>query len=74
MEAADILFVEEKKDGVFLCRYTATGNFAGDTWHANVEDAKDQAEFEFDGLISPWVDVPSEVTDVVEFALRGYSS
>jgi hypothetical protein len=49
-----------------------TGNFVGDTWHQNVEDAKHQAEFEFDGMISHWVDLPRDVTDVVEFALREY--
>jgi hypothetical protein len=32
-------------------RYTEAGEFAGDTWHENKEDAVHQAEFEFgDGL------------------------
>lgn len=72
MEAQDILLLEEKKDGTFLYRYTASGEIAGDTWHASVEDAKHQADFEFDGLITPWVNVPAEITNVVEYALREY--
>ena len=72
MEGADILLMEKTEDGISLCRYTASGNLAGDTWHANVEDAKHQVDFEFDGMISPWVNIPPGVTDVVEFALRSY--
>ena len=69
MEPADILLIEKRDEGVFLFRFTASGEAVGDTWHMNLEDAKHQAEFEFDGLISAWVSVPSNVSDVVEFAL-----
>jgi hypothetical protein len=55
-EAADILLIEQRQDGVFLFRFTASGKPVGDTWHANLEDAKHQAEFEFKGLISPWIE------------------
>jgi hypothetical protein len=43
--------------GFLLIRHSA-GGFAGDTWHANVEEAKQQAEAEF--AISPadWREEP----------------
>jgi hypothetical protein len=72
METPDILLIEESKDGTFLYRYTASGKNVGDTWHASVEDAKHQADFEFAGLITPWVNVPPEITNVVEYALGEY--
>jgi hypothetical protein len=33
--------------GFSLVRYSAEGAFAGDTWHATLEEAKQQAHFEF---------------------------
>jgi hypothetical protein len=69
MELADILLLEKQQEGVSLFRFTASGEAVGDTWHLSLEDAKHQAEFEFDGLLSPWISVPSDVSDVVEFAL-----
>jgi hypothetical protein len=74
MEPADILLIEQDEydGGFFLYRYTAAGVSAGDTWHLNLEDAKHQADFEFDGLITPWIDVPpdvKEVADIVRYAL-----
>lgn len=73
MEPPHVLVIEQKEDGFFLFRFTAAGVFAGDTWHLNLEDAKHQADFEFDGQITPWIDVPSNVQDVVCFALNGSS-
>jgi hypothetical protein len=71
MAPPDILLIQQDKDGngFFLVRYTAAGLFAGDTWHLNLEDAKHQADFEFEGLITPWIPVPSDVKDVVRYAL-----
>jgi hypothetical protein len=69
MEAPDVLLIEQNEEGFFLYRFTAAGIFAGDTWHLNLEDAKHQADFEFDGLISPWISVPSDIKDVVRYAL-----
>jgi hypothetical protein len=52
---ADVLIIEEEAEGgVLLLRYTCRGAFGGDTWHASVEDAKAQAQFEFDGDLSAW--------------------
>jgi hypothetical protein len=56
--------------GYLLYRYTREGEFAGDTWHLTLDEAKEQAEFEFGDGMAPWSRVPEEVTDPVAFALR----
>jgi hypothetical protein len=70
MAQASLLVVEERSDGVFLLRFTKTGECVGDTWHQTIDDAKAQAAFEFDGLLYPWEAVPPEVADAVKFGLR----
>jgi hypothetical protein len=47
MPIAEALLIEVEADGVFLFRLSADGQFAGDTWHESVEEAKEQAKFEF---------------------------
>src|SRR5438876_12133363 len=37
----DIVLIEERPDGVFLFRFSADGEDAGDTWHRTVDAAKD---------------------------------
>src|SRR5690606_17290127 len=34
-------------DDFLLFRFTETGEYAGDTWHQSIEEAKAQAEFEY---------------------------
>jgi len=69
MDPADILLIEERPDGVFLYRFTADGKFCGDTWHTSIDDAKEQADFEFDHLLPEWIEVPANVSDAISFAL-----
>ena len=57
------LVIEERPDGIFLYRFGATGECVGDTWHMNIDDAKHQASFEFEGFVQGWVDVPA-ATDI----------
>ena len=45
MSSADILLIEEREDGIFLFRFTARGEGAGDTCHLSVDDAKHQAQY-----------------------------
>lgn len=40
--------------GFLLVRYSASGEFAGDTWHATVDEAKRQALVEFQIEPSEW--------------------
>lgn len=65
----DVLVIEEQASGVFLFRYTRDGDFGGDTWHMTVDDAKEQAEREYEGIVGEWRQVPPETTDAVAFAL-----
>jgi hypothetical protein len=61
------LLIECKADGIFLVRFGAAGEVAGDTWHESLEDAKGQATSEY-GRDIEWVRVPADVEDVVAFA------
>jgi len=67
MPDSKVLLIEPSKDGVFLIRYAMNGQFAGDTWHSTIDEAKDQAAYEFGEAVSAWKDVPKDVNDVVAF-------
>ena len=65
MPAAAFLVIDEQTDGtVLLYRYDATGDFAGDTFHLNVAEAKEQAAFEFENPLGNWQEIPPEVQDI----------
>lgn len=66
----NILIIEEKPDGVFLYRYTFKGYCINDTWHINIEDAKDQAKYEYGKSINKWVEVPNDYDDPIAFMLK----
>jgi hypothetical protein len=65
-----LLVLEERPDGFFLTRYSARGDFAGDTWHRDYEDAMSQANFEFSESTQNWVAIPAEETDAIDFVRR----
>jgi hypothetical protein len=46
--------IEADEGSFLLLRYDANGEFAGDTWHQSIEEAKDQACFEFEIIDSDW--------------------
>ena len=69
-----VLAIEVTPDGIFLFRFAEDGSSAGDTWHANVDDAKHQAAYEYGNALSEWVEVPEGVTDVVAFAIAKTSA
>jgi len=66
-----VLLIEERPDGVFLDRYDEHGRSAGDTWHMNLQDAQDQAEDEYGGMLTEWREVPPTVDDdqLLSFAI-----
>ncbi len=71
------LVIEKNPDGVFLYRYDVNGKCVGDTWHMNVDDAKHQANYEYEGLMHDWHNVPAEAEGAVAFGLarlKGASS
>jgi len=46
--------IAEENGSYFLLHYNAEGICIADTWHANVQEAKEQAEFEFGISESDW--------------------
>lgn len=48
------LFIEKNEDGFFLFRATSQGTIISDTWHASVQDAMEQAAFEYGEAVGPW--------------------
>jgi hypothetical protein len=61
---ARFLVIEETSSGIFLYRFGAHGGIVGDTWHANVDDAKHQASYEYGHSLNDWANVPAEVEDI----------
>lgn len=41
-------------DGIYLIRYDKDGEFCGDTWHQSINEAKEQACFEFNISANDW--------------------
>ena len=69
MGSPAFLVIEENQSGVFLYRYDRYGKCVGDTWHANVQEAKHQAAYEYEDALAEWQIVPSAVRDVVAFGI-----
>jgi hypothetical protein len=68
---ADVLLLESSENsGVMLFRYTAQGEFAGDTWHETIADAKEQAIFAYRDAVGRWSEVPTDVTDAHAYAVQ----
>jgi hypothetical protein len=65
-----VLIVPDGEEGAMLFRYTAHGDFGGDTPHASVGEALEQATFEYDDALGAWVEVPDEITDAHAFAIQ----
>jgi len=71
----DVLVLELTSDaGAMLFRYTASGDFGGDTWHAQREDAEQQARFEYGERLGDWRPVPADQSDAADYAVRQVSS
>jgi len=65
-----ILLIEEEQDGFSLYRFTEDGKCVGDTWHLIIEDAYDQARFEYSDNLGDWKQVPESITDPLAFAIE----
>jgi hypothetical protein len=60
--------------GMFLYRYAEDGQFCGDTWHANIEDAKHQAECEYGEQRGGWKQIQEGAEDPMALPWhRGHS-
>jgi hypothetical protein len=74
MVAALFLAIEEKPDGVFLYRYDAQGECVGDTWHMSVDDAKEQANYEYGSEVLNWQSTPQDIQNIAEYVLMWLES
>lgn len=71
LPVADVVLIVADADGsAMLFRYTAHGEFGGDTWHPSVADAREQAVFEYGTALATWIDVPRDIRDAHGFAIK----
>jgi hypothetical protein len=64
-----VIVLEETPTDAMLFRYSADGAFGGDTWHEDAEAARQQASFEYNGLLGEWTLIP-DGEDAATYALR----
>lgn len=67
---ASVVFLDRAADGIFLYRYTSGGEFVGDTWHPNEDDARHQALFEFGDDLGAWKVVPADAVNLGPLAIE----
>ena len=65
-----VLLVSDEGDSAMVFRYTAYGEFGGDTFHSTVDDAKDEAAAEYQDALMEWETVPDEIGDAHAFAIK----
>jgi hypothetical protein len=70
MTVPRVLVLESRPDGIFLDRFSESGDEAGDTWHQSIDDAKAQAVAEYGENLGSWTEVPATEDDPIAFALR----
>lgn len=58
------LVILETSEGTFLYRFERDGTFAGDTWHTSLDEAKQQAVFEYDSRMCEWCRIPDGINDL----------
>lgn len=68
-----VLLILQDRYGFFLYRFTKSGHDAGDTWHRNIEEAQEQARYEYGDLVGDWMIIPSSADDAVAFAIKQVS-
>lgn len=69
---AEVVIITALPEGCFLDRYSRDGEKAGNTWHPTVDEARAQAEWEFDGALSDWIVIPSASREPVIHVLRHF--
>jgi len=71
---ARFLVIVQDPDGYFLYRFDGSGNCVGDTWHANLLEAQEQAADEYGEALGDWsaipADIPPDLRDVRDFGLK----
>jgi len=65
-----VLLVSDDGESAMVFRYTAHGEFGGDTYHVSIADAKEAVEAEYPDALSGWEEVPDDVEDAHALAIR----
>jgi hypothetical protein len=60
LKPARHLVLEEHPEGTYIFRYADDWSFSGDTWHANINDARHQVEFEYEVSELDWKPVSEQ--------------
>jgi hypothetical protein len=65
-----VLLIADEDTTAMLFRYTAHGEFAGDTLHPSVDAAREHAIYDYSDALGEWVDVPDVAEDAHAFAIQ----
>ena len=65
-----VLLVDQGPGSCMLFRYTAHGEYGGDTPHESAAEAEEHAQLEYGDALLAWVEVPHHVPDAHLFAIR----
>ena len=65
-----VLLIAGPDPGAMLFRYTAHGEFGGDTWHPSLDSAREQVDYEYEDSVGEWVHVPPDVEDAHAYAVQ----
>lgn len=65
-----VLLVSDEGESAMVFRYTAHGEFGGDTYHTTVAEAKEAVDDEYGDALAPWEEVPDDVEDAHMLAVR----
>jgi hypothetical protein len=65
-----VLLIADADPGAMLFRYTAHGEFAGDTWHESADDAREHAIYDYSDALGEWIDVPTDIEDAHAYAVQ----
>lgn len=65
-----LLVADDDGPGAMLFRYTAHGEFGGDTWHPTMSDAEAAADDEYGTALGAWEELPADVVDPHTHAVR----
>jgi hypothetical protein len=66
MPTARYLIIMNDDEGVFLYRLDQHGGVAGDTWHATMDDAHEQAIAEYGPATLDWHPIPQDSAGLLE--------
>jgi hypothetical protein len=69
MPVPDVLLIDQQSEGFYLLGYTSDGEFTGDTWHRDLDEAQGQAKFAYGPYLGEWTAVPDDTEDPVRYAL-----